>query len=46
MMKEITIECKYDHYEVRAHGDFVCTTDTFAEAIAEANAYLAGETER
>lgn len=28
MMKEITIECKYDHYEVRAHGDFVCTTLT------------------
>lgn len=46
MMKEITIERKYDHYEVRACGNYVCTADTYAEAMAEANAYLSGEAER
>ena len=45
-MQEVTIEEKFGHYEVRAHGDFVCTTDTFAEAMAEANAYLSGEAEQ
>ncbi len=42
MMKEITIERKYDHYEVRAYGNYVCTADTYAEAMAEARSYLDG----
>ena len=41
-MNEITIECKFGQYEVRAYGDFVCTTETFAEAVVEAEAYLNG----
>lgn len=41
-MREVTIEEKFGHYEVRAHGDFICSADTFAEAIAEAQAYLDG----
>lgn len=41
-MQEITIECRFGHYEVRAHDDFICTAETFAEAVAEAEAYLNG----
>lgn len=41
-MKGITIERKYDHYEVRAYGNYVCTADTYTEAMAEARAYVKG----
>lgn len=42
MMKEITIERKYDHYEARVYGDYLCTADTYVEAMAEACAYVEG----
>lgn len=41
-MQEVTIAEKCGRFEVRVNGDYLCTADTFAEAIAKANAYLDG----
>lgn len=31
---------KFDHYEVYANGEFICSADTVTEAAKEADEYL------
>lgn len=39
-MDEIRIEQQMDHYAAYVAGGFLCSADSFAEAMREARAYL------
>ena len=42
-MDEIRIEQQMDHYAAYAAGGFLCTADSFTEALNEARAYIQGK---
>lgn len=41
-MENIMVTDIHGHYEVRLFGDYLCTADTYDEAMAEARSYLDG----
>lgn len=41
-MENVMIMDMCGHFEVRVYGDYLCTTNTYAEAMAEARAYVDG----
>lgn len=41
-MENIMVTDMCGHYEVRLFGDYLCTADTYAEAMSEALAYVEG----